>query len=255
VVVCQDISVGQQRDTQIKDLVQELRQRARDLEAVNKELEAFSWSVSHNLRAPLRSIEGFSRALMEDHAERLNEEARDYLQRVCSGALRMGQLIDDLLRLSRVTRSEIRLTTVDLSALAHSVLAELARSQPERQVEYVVEPGLVVNADAQLLRIVMENLLGNAWKFTSKQARAKIEVGRAPWQGQLMYFVRDNGAGFDMAYADKLFGAFQRLHPAYEFEGTGVGLATVQRILHRHGGRISAEGAVGQGATFYFTLP
>lgn len=255
VVVCQDISVGQQRDTQIKDLVQELRQRARDLEAVNKELEAFSWSVSHDLRAPLRSIEGFSRALMEDHAGQLNDEARDYLQRVCSGALRMGQLIDDLLRLSRVTRSEIRLTTVDLSALAHSILTELARTQPEREVEFTVAPGLVVNADAQLLRIVMENLLGNAWKFTSKQARAKIEVGRAPWQGQLMYFVRDNGAGFDMAYADKLFGAFQRLHPVYEFEGTGIGLATVQRILHRHGGRISAEGAVGQGATFYFTLP
>ena len=193
--------------------------------------------------------------MLEDHAEQLSGEARDYLQRVCGGALRMGQLIDDLLRLSRVTRSEIHPVTVDLSALAHSIAAELVKSQPERQVEFVITPGLVVNADAQLLRIVVENLLGNAWKFTSKQAAAKIEVGRTVWQGQSMFFVRDNGAGFDMTYADKLFRAFQRLHPAMEFEGTGIGLATVQRVIHRHGGRVSAEGAVGQGATFYFTLP
>jgi len=255
VAVSQDISQAQQREKQIRELVEELRQRALDLEAVNKELEAFSWSVSHDLRAPLRSIEGFSRALLEDHAAQLRDEAQDDLRRVVAGALRMGQLIDDLLRLSRVTRSEIHPVTVDLSALAQSIAAELSKSQPEREVEFVIAPGLVVNADAQLLRIVMENLLGNAWKFTSKQATAKIEVGRALWQGQAMFFVRDNGAGFDMAYRDQLFRAFQRLHPTTEFEGTGIGLATVQRVIHRHGGRVAADGAVGQGATFYFTLP
>ena len=230
------------------------RRHAAQLEVVNKELEAFSYSVSHDLRAPLRSIDGFSSALMEDYADRLDEQANSYLKRIRAATGHMAQLIDDLLELALVTRSEMRTEAVDLSALANGILAECQKGEPLRKVECVVQDHLVGQGDSHLLRSVLENLLGNAWKFTSKQQQAKIEFAAAEQDGQTVYFVRDNGAGFDMRYAEKLFGAFQRLHAAAEFPGTGVGLATVQRIIRRHGGRVSAQGAEGQGATFSFTL-
>ena len=225
-----------------------------ELLASNKELEAFSYSVSHDLRAPLRSIDGFSLALLEDHADKLDEDGRDYLRRVRAATQRMGILIDDLLGLSRVTRSEMKLEKTDLGAIARSVAMELQKTQPERQVEFRIEGGLDTFVDSHLIRITLENLLGNAWKFTSKRDSACIEFGKARCDGTPTYYVRDNGAGFDPAYADRLFGAFQRLHNKNDFPGNGVGLATVQRIIHRHGGRIWAESAVEKGATFYFTL-
>ena len=230
-------------------------ERTTQLEAANKELEAFSYSVSHDLRAPLRSIDGFSQILLEDYTDKLDAAGRDALKRVRAAAQRMAQLIDDMLKLSRVTRGEVLLETVGLSAIAHAVLDELQRTQPERQVDCVIAEGIVAKGDTQLLRAVLENLLGNAWKFTGKQGYARIEFGKTQCEGEITYFVRDNGAGFDMAFVNKLFGAFQRLHPIEEFPGTGIGLATVQRIIHRHGGRVWAEGALAQGATFYFTLP
>src|SRR5271157_164625 len=230
-------------------------ERTTQLEAANKELESFSYSVSHDLRAPLRSIDGFSQVLLEDYTDKLDAAGQDALKRVCAAAQRMAQLIDDILKLSRVTRSEMRLETVSLSAMAHAVLDELQRTQPERQVDCVIAEGIVVKGDTQLLRAVLENLLGNAWKFTGKQGYARIEFGMSQRGGERAFFVHDNGAGFDMAFVNKLFGAFQRLHPVEEFPGTGIGLATVQRIIHRHGGRVWAEGALAQGATFYFTLP
>ena len=224
-------------------------------EAANRELEAFSYSVSHDLRAPLRAIDGFSQALLEDYADRLDATGKDYLQRVRTGSQRMAQLIDDMLKLSRVTRAELRREEVDLSALAREIAAELLRAQPGREVEFTVASGLRAHGDPKLLRIALENLLGNAWKFTGKRSGARIEFGMTHRDGGADYFVRDNGVGFDMAYADKLFGAFQRLHDSREFPGTGIGLATVQRVIHRHGGKVWAEGEVARGATFNFTLP
>jgi signal transduction histidine kinase len=224
------------------------------LRAVNKELEAFSYSVSHDLRAPLRHIDGFTQALLEEQADKLDEKGQDHLRRVRSAARRMAELIEDLLRLSRVTRAEMRHEWVDLSDLARSVLEELRKTQPERRAEFIIASGLTVEGDGQLLRVVLENLLGNAWKFTQKCPSARIEFGVTQHDGQRTYFVRDNGVGFDMTYAGKLFAPFQRLHTVEEFPGTGIGLATVQRIIHRHSGRIWAEGEVGKGATFYFTL-
>jgi light-regulated signal transduction histidine kinase (bacteriophytochrome) len=221
----------------------------------NKELESFSYSVSHDLRAPLRGIDGFSQALVEDEAEHLSPRGQNYLQRIRAAAQRMAELIDDLLRLSRVSRSDFRKEQVDLSALVTTVAAELRKAHPERNVEVVVKPSVSANADARLIKITLENLLGNAWKFTSKVDGARIEFGTRDEDGGVVYFVRDNGAGFDMKYADKLFGAFQRLHTDKEFPGTGIGLATVQRIVLRHGGRIWVDAAVGSGATFLFTLP
>ena len=232
----------------------DLKQRATELTAVNEELEAFNYSVSHDLRSPLRSINGFSQALLEDYADKLDAQGKDYLQRVRAASQTMAQLIDDLLDLSRITRSKIHRGTVNLSVLAQAVTAELAKMEPERQVEFVIAGRLMVKGDERLLKIVLENLLGNAWKFTGNNPKAKIEFGVTQVDGRSAYFVRDNGAGFDMAYANKLFGAFQRLHAPSEFPGSGIGLATVQRIIHRHGGQVWAEGAVGQGATFYFTL-
>ena len=223
-------------------------------EAVNRELEAFSYSVAHDLRAPLRSIDGFSLALLEDCADVLDEAGKQHLRFVREAAQDMAALIDGLLSLSRVTRSELRRETVDLAELARNILAQLRRAAPGRNVETVIADDLLAEGDARLLRGLLENLLGNAWKFTGKQGAARIEVGLTDAGGERAYFVRDNGAGFDMAYAAKLFGAFQRLHSASEFEGTGIGLATVQRIVHRHGGRVWAESAVGRGATFFFTL-
>jgi signal transduction histidine kinase len=226
-----------------------------ELLAANKELEAFSYSVSHDLRAPLRGIDGFSLALLEDYADKLDADGKDYLHRVRAATQRMGMLIDDMLNLARVARTEVRVEKSDLGALARSVASELQKTQPERSVEFRIEDGLEAFVDSHLIRIALENLLGNAWKFTSKRESCCIEFGRTSRDGRLAYYVRDDGAGFDPAYASRLFGAFQRLHDKSDFPGTGVGLATVQRIIHRHGGRIWAESAVERGATFYFTLP
>jgi len=233
---------GISRDiTDRKRAERELQKAKADLEAANKELEAFAYSVSHDLRAPLRSIDGFSQALLEDYGDRLPAEGQGYLQRVRAAAQHMAELIDDLLNLSRVARSPLEPKAVDLSELAERILAELQRTQPERAVEVSIAPNLTANCDAHLMRIVLDNLLSNAWKFTSKRERARIEFGRVERGDSNAFFVRDNGAGFDMTYGGKLFGAFQRLHTASEFPGTGVGLATVQRVIHRHGGREWAE--------------
>ncbi|MBN1137696.1 MAG: GAF domain-containing protein, partial [Anaerolineae bacterium] len=241
----------QQYATRLEERVAE---RTATLAAVNKELEAFAYSVSHDLRAPLRTLDGFSQALLEDYAGQLDATAQDYLRRVQAGSQRMGHLIDDLLKLSRLTQNRMQWARVDLGALAQEIAAELHRAQPERQVEFVIAGKVVAFGDAHLLRVVLENLLGNAWKFTGRQASARIEFGCTEGEDARVYFVRDNGAGFDMDYADRLFTAFHRLHSSTEFDGTGVGLATVQRIIHRHRGHVWAEGAVNQGATFYFTL-
>jgi signal transduction histidine kinase len=220
----------------------------------NKELEAFSYSVSHDLRAPLRGIDGFSLVLLEDYADKLDANGKDYLHRVRTATQRMGTLIDDMLNLARVARTEIRPERFDLGALAHMIASELQKTQPERSVTFRIADGLEAFVDSHLIRIALENLLGNAWKFTSKRATPCIEFGKTTRDGMLAYYVRDDGAGFDPAHASRLFGAFQRLHDKSEFPGTGVGLATVQRVIHRLGGRIWAESSVGTGATFYFTL-
>jgi two-component system NtrC family sensor kinase len=228
---------------------------ADELDYKNRELEAFSYSVSHDLRAPLCSIKGFSRALLEEHADELTTPARDYVIRVRRAAHRMSELIDDLLTLSRISRSECSRERIDLSAIAQAVGAELQKGNPERRVDLQIEEGLVADADAKLMQILFENLLGNSWKFTAKVARAHIWVGSQKDGGTLGFFVRDDGAGFDPVHAEKLFRPFQRLHPESEFPGTGIGLATVRRIVERHGGRAWAEGEKGRGATFYFFLP
>jgi signal transduction histidine kinase len=233
----------------------DLEDANRELEGANRELEAFSYSVSHDLRAPLRSIEGFSQILLEDHAQELDEEGEDYLGRVRAASRHMDTLIDDLLDLSRVSRGPLRREVIDLSAMARSIIQKLERAQPERRIRFFAEEGVVAVGDANLLAVALENLLGNAWKFTQKEKEATIEFGVVPQGGgSVAYYVRDDGAGFDSRYADKLFGAFQRLHSPDEFEGTGIGLATVARIVHRHGGRVWAESEVGEGATFCFTL-
>jgi PAS domain S-box-containing protein len=261
-----DISANKQLEEERRKAEEEIRtlnaeleervaKRTMQLEAANQELEAFSYSVSHDLRAPLRSIDGFSQILLEDYSKQLDTEGQDYLQRTRAAAQHMAQLIDDLLNLSRVTRSDMRRERVDLSALAETITAELQQAHPDQAVACIIASGLIAEGDAHLLRIVLENLFSNAWKFTSRHPRAHLEFGSILQpDGRLAYFMRDDGAGFDMAYADKLFGAFQRLHGTTEFPGTGIGLATVQRIIHRHGGRIWAEAAPEKGATFYFTL-
>ena len=239
-------------NSQLEDLV---RRRTAQLEATNKELEAFCHSVSHDLRAPLRAMDGFSQELLQNYSEKLDEQGKHYLQRVRAGSQRMGQLIDDLLRLSRVSRVELQCQRVDLSALAEAVAEDLKRQEPGRQVDVIIEAGLNAYCDPSLLRVVLENLLGNAWKFTSRHPRATIEFGRVENRGQMAFMIRDDGAGFNSTFASKLFGAFQRLHKEKDFPGTGIGLASVQRVIHRHGGTVWAEGAIENGAAFYFTLP
>ena len=224
------------------------------MRALNAQLEAFSYSVSHDLRTPLRAIDGFSQALLEDYGDKLDEEGVDNLHRIRAAAQTMGHLIEDMLKLSGLTRTELRREQVDLSELARSIDRDLRSRSPDRHVEFLLRDGLVVEGDEHLLAQVLENLLENAWKFTAKVPHARIELGGAQNQ-EVVFFVRDNGAGFDMATADRLFGAFQRLHTAEEFPGTGIGLAIVRRIAHRHGGRTWAEGEVGTGATFYVALP
>jgi len=236
------------------ELEQRVRQRTAQLEAANTELEAFAYSVSHDLRAPLRGIDGWSLALLEDYHDQLDAQGRQYLDFVRAEAQRMGQLIDDLLQLSRVSRGEMQSASVDLSAIAQTVAARLRAAQPERQVEMTIQPGLAALGDTRLLEIVLTNLFSNAWKFTGTRPTTHIEFGKTEFEGHQAFFVRDNGVGFDMAFAQKLFGAFQRMHKLSEYPGTGIGLATVQRIIHRHGGRVWAEAQVDQGATFYFTL-
>jgi light-regulated signal transduction histidine kinase (bacteriophytochrome) len=233
---------------------EELLHQKEAVEIVNRELEAFSYSVSHDLRAPLRSIDGFSQALLEDYEPLLDDEGKKFLRYVRESAQEMARLIDGLLGLSRVTRAELHRAPVDLAAIARRQIERLRTAEPERQVTVVIPEHLPAIGDPALLEIVIQNLLGNAWKFTSAHPTARIELGMQSEGERDAYFVRDDGAGFDMAHAQKLFGAFQRLHRAEEFEGTGIGLATVQRIVHRHGGEVWAEGQVGRGATFHFTL-
>ena len=239
---------------QLKRQSELLEQKNIELNAIIQELEAFSYTVAHDLRAPLARIDGFSQALLELQNERLDEEGKRYLHRVRAGTQRMCRLVDDLLMLSKVTRHEIRRERVDLSAVARSIAADLRQREPEREVECVIQPGLSASGDAALLHSALFNLLENAWKFTGKHAGARIELGEMEKDGEPVYFVRDDGAGFDMASSERLFQAFQRLHSSSDFPGSGVGLATVSRIVKRHGGRVWAESAPEMGATFYFSL-
>jgi signal transduction histidine kinase len=237
-----------------RELDSRVRKRTRQLEQANAELEAFAYSVSHDLRAPLRSIDGYGEALAEELGEQLSEDARRYLEKIRSSTRRMGQLIEELLNLSRLSRAEMHYDTVDLSEMAGEIIEEHRQRDPDRKVHVVIWDGITAKGDPQLIRVVMVNLLSNAWKFTGRTENATIEVGMLEENERSVYFVRDNGAGFDMAYSSKLFGVFQRLHGQNEFSGTGIGLATVQRIIRRHGGRIWANAAPGKGAVFYFTL-
>ena len=236
------------------ELEERVRERTAELERANRELESFSYSVSHDLRAPLRHMDGFSKALLEDYGDRLDADGKNHLVRIRAGAQRMGRLIDDLLQLADVGRGELERRSVNLSVLAQLIAAELRQEEPEREVTFRIAEGVRAEGDSRLLRVALENLLGNAWKYTGKREGAVIEFGVEERDGEPVYLVRDNGVGFDMAYADKLFQPFQRLHRAEEFEGTGIGLATVRRVVERHGGSIRAEGTVGSGASFYFTL-
>jgi light-regulated signal transduction histidine kinase (bacteriophytochrome) len=243
-----------QLDSLNADLERRVRRRTAELEASNKELEAFSYSVSHDLRSPLRAIDGFSQALLEDHGEELDGEAKVDLARIRDNTRRMGDLIDSLLALSRLSRQDMHLEGIDLTALAEESVATVRQESPDRDVMVRIEPGMTAQGDPALIRIVLDNMLINAFKFTSKHATALVEVGSQRDGDETVFFVRDDGAGFDMAYAGKLFTPFQRLHSAAEFPGNGVGLATVQRIVQRHGGRVWAEGTPGKGAAFHFTI-
>jgi PAS domain S-box-containing protein len=257
-VLSTDVTQRKRAEMEVLHLNMELEHRVRartaQLEAINKELEAFCYSVSHDLRAPLRSIRGFSEVLLERYAEKLDGRGREFLNRTCQSSQHMDLLIEDLLKLSRVSRSELKRQVVDLSALTEAIAVELRRNEPKRQVKFIIASDLKAQGDERLLRIVLENLLRNAWKFTGRQLKPVIEFGFTK-EAEPAFFVRDNGAGFEMAYAGRLFGVFQRLHSASEYPGTGVGLATVQRIINRHGGRAWAEGKLDHGATFYFSLP
>jgi len=260
VAIKEDITGRKQTENQLQQLNEELEERIRQrtalLELANTELDAFSYSVSHDLRTPLRGIDGFSQALVEECGEQLSPAAKHYLQRVRAGTQRMGQQIDDLLKLSRVSRSKLNRQRLDLSALAAALVEEFRQGDPGRNLEVRLEPGLVASGDQGLIRSVLQNLLGNAWKYTAKVPAVRIEVFRAAQpDGSEAFCVKDNGAGFDMAYAGKLFAPFQRLHSTHDFEGSGIGLAIVQRIIRRHGGQVWATGEVDRGASFFFTLP
>jgi PAS domain S-box-containing protein len=257
-ILTTDITDRQETEAQILKMNAELERRVLErtaqLEAANKELEAFCYSVSHDLRAPLRAVRGFSEVLIEQYAAQLDARGQDFLRRVNDASSQMDRLVDDLLRLSRISRSEIRTTVVDLKPIAEEIISALKKEDPSRNVEILFAPDLNAYGDERLLRLVLDNLLRNAWKFTGKKAEAKIEFGRTA-DDATAFFIRDNGAGFDMTYANRLFGVFQRLHSPSDFPGSGVGLAIVQRVINRHGGRVWAEAAVNAGATFYFTLP
>ncbi len=256
---CRTDTLRQQAEEEVRrlnlGLERRVRERTTELEVANRELEGFSYSVSHDLRTPLRGMSGFSQVLLEEYGDKLGEEGAGYLRRVRDGAVHMGRLIDDLLTLARVTRSELSRERLDLTAMARQTVTEFREAAPDRRVESTIEDELIVSGDPMLMRILLLNLLGNAWKFTGLCENAKIELGVAKKNGGAVYFVRDNGAGFDMSFARKLFKPFERLHDDSHFEGTGIGLATVKRIVERHGGKVWAEGLVNHGATFFFTLP
>lgn len=258
VVLARDITARVKAETEIKDLNTDLErrvdERTAELAKANQEIEAFSYSVSHDLRAPLRHIDGYSRALAEDYAGQLDEQGKDYIHRICGAVTRMGRLIDDLLQLAFVSRSELQRSSINLSDLAHAVLGEMKHVEPGRNISLLIGDDIIGRGDALLLRIVLENLLGNAWKYTCKNEHAVLEFGETIRGGEKTYFVRDNGVGFDMSFANKLFKPFQRLHNSKEFEGTGIGLASVRKIVERHGGHVWAEGIEGEGATVFFTL-
>lgn len=249
------LEAERQRDEVLRDLERRVLERTAELSVANRHLQSFSYSVSHDLRAPLRAISGFGAVLAEDFGERLGPGGMHILGRIREAAKEMNQLIDGMLSLGRVVESDMERGPVSLTRLAHDVSRELRAAAPARAIEIAIQEDLDVEGDPVLLRAVLSNLLGNAWKFTARRADARIEVGRSPGADEAIFFVRDNGAGFDMRHADKLFGVFQRLHRQDDFEGTGVGLATVERIVGRHGGKVWAEGQVGEGATFYFSLP
>lgn len=251
--LAEEIIQRRQAEEQVNKLNQDLEQRAIALEAANQELTAFNYAASHDLSAHLRHIGGFSQMLLEDYADKLDAKGQKYLQNVCTATGCMRDLMNGLLRLSKMTHWELQHESVDLSYLTEEIVAELKQATPQRQVEVAIMPKIVVQGDRELMRIALENLLGNAWKYTSKKTNARIEFGLKDADADV-YFVHDNGVGFSISYADKIFNPFHRLHTSAEFEGTGIGLATVQRIIHRHQGQIWAEGAVDQGATFYFTL-
>jgi PAS domain S-box-containing protein len=257
-IVMTDITKQLQTQAEVQRLNTELERRVNErtaqLEATNRELEAFCYSVSHDLRAPLRSVRGFTEVLLEQYASQLDSRGQDFLRRVSDASSQMDKLVDDLLRLSRVSRSEIQSQEINLSQLAEEVVLELKRAEPARAVEVQIQPDLKTQGDARLLRLVLDTLFRNSWKFSGKRADARVEFGFTG-DSNGAFFVRDNGVGFDMAYADRLFGVFQRLHSANEYPGSGVGLAIVQRVINRHGGRVWAEGKVNSGATFYFALP
>jgi signal transduction histidine kinase len=252
--LAKEVETRKRAERQAQEYAESLKVRTSELDAVNRELETFAYSVSHDLRAPLRSMAGFCQALVEDYNDRLDDTGKDFIRRISDASKRMGLLIDDLLTLSRVTRKEVNKADVDLSEMAQTIAEQLRQAEPARDVAFEIQPGITASGDETLLRTVLENLLGNAWKYSSKKPQATIEFGVAANGGGPSYYVRDNGVGFDMAHADKLFKPFQRLHRAAEFEGTGIGLASVANIIRRHGGKIWAEAAPDAGATLRFTL-